>query len=200
MASEWMMKHRQFLVQYECLQSSAGTINLIWEEFVVNHGALDWIKKTGLNFFPFFLWANSMFYLSSNLCGDTAKRKTFCLSDCIILRVSSLSSPRTSKSFCFVYNKRLQIPLSRKLSIGILRECICGKKQMLVCRFTEVNTVWSIYNTKEGSSKQYYTVVVPDHNISVWKLIPLSFKRQVRYLCIWKPSFPANKLQDLTKI
>lgn len=62
--------------------------------------------------------ANSLFYLSSDLFCDTAKRKTLCLSGCIILIVSALFyffigplsktlwiSNRNRLPFCFVATK-----------------------------------------------------------------------------------------------
>lgn len=90
-------------------------------------------------------------------------------------------------SFCFAVTKACRYRWARNYPLGFCVNVFVGKKakkQMLVWRCTEVNMVWSIGATKERSSKQYYAIIVADHDIPV-----VQKAGTVRYLCMWKPSF-----------
>lgn len=76
--------------------------------------------------------ANSLFYLSSDLFCDTAKRKTLCLSDCIILTMSALFyffrgpllktlwiSTRNRLPFCLVATKGCRYQRAGNDPLGI---------------------------------------------------------------------------------
>lgn len=89
----------------------------------------------------------------------------------------------------------VQIPVSRKLSAGILCECVCGEENprgLFEDAPSEVNLVWSIGATKGWSLEQYKTLIVTGRAFPVSMLIPTW--GTVRYLCMWKPVFAVSAI------
>ncbi len=103
-----------------------------------------------------------------------------------------LKSSWNRSSFCFLVTRDCRYHWAGNYLLGFCVNAFVGKKQnktkqMLVWRLAELNMVWSIGATKERRSKQYYAIIVADHDISV-----VQKAGTVRYLCTWKPSFTAG--------